>query len=215
LSIAVVSSWYGNVQDRIGPQPEQTVDAEWILVTDQHVESDLWRVVYEPRPELGSRMAAKHAKFRPDLYTDASTVVWVDAACRFADEHGLKRLVEWSGDALIAQWRHPHRACLYAEADASTGVWKYQHQNLAGQVDAYRAAGMPTGWGLWATGVIVRNSPLPEFGALWLNEQFRWSDQDQVSEPYALWRSNLRPSELPHHVFNNPALAWDYAGRRW
>jgi hypothetical protein len=217
MSVAVVSSLYGDAQDRFGTQPEQSVHADWIMVTDQVTPPDPgpWRFIHEPRPELGPRMAAKLAKFRPDLYTSADTIVWVDAACRFTDANGLERLIEWAGDALIAQWPHPYRQCLYAEAEASGGVWKYAHQNLTGQVLSYKAAGMPADWGLWATGVIVRNSPLPEFGALWLNEQFRWSDQDQVSEPYALWRSDLRPADLPHDIYTNPALGWDYAGRRW
>lgn len=220
MTIAVVSSWYGNGQDRIGPQPDQTIDAEWILVTDQPVVSDRWRVVHEPRPELGPRMAAKLAKFRPEIYTTAETVVWMDAACRFTDAYGLERLLEWADNASIAQWPHPYRDCLFDEAEASREVWKYGHQNLDGQVAAYRAEKMPERWGLWATGVIVRNGiesdpALAAFGQQWLNEQFRWTDQDQVSEPYCLWRWGLRPRDLPGSIFGNPALGWDYTGRKW
>jgi hypothetical protein len=218
VSVAVITSWYGNGQDRIGPQPPQSVDAEWILVTDQPVESDLWRVVHEPRPELGPRMAAKLAKFRPDFYTNAYTTVWLDAAARFKDEDGLARLIDWSAAMPLSQFPHPARRCLYDEAAVSTGVWKYQHQNLAGQMMAYKEQGMPLNWGLWATGVIVRNGPRSltrGFDDGWLAEQFRFTDQDQVSEPYVAWRTGVRPHDLPFGVFDNPAVAWDYAGRRW
>lgn len=218
MSVAVITSWYGDAQDRIGPQPAQSVEADWVLVTDQPVESDLWRVVYEPRPELGPRMAAKLAKFRPDLYTEAYTTVWLDAAARFKDEHGLERLIEWSYAMPLAQFPHPARRCLYDEAEASRGVWKYGHQNLDGQVKHYETDGMPRGWGLWATGVIVRNGARTQykgFDNAWLLEQFRFTDQDQVSEPYVAWRTEVRPHDLPHGVFDNPAVGWDYAGRRW
>ncbi len=225
MTVAVVSSLYGDAQDRFGPQPDQTVDAEWIMVTDLETPADPgpWRFVHEPRTELGPRMAAKLAKFRPDLYTDARTVVWMDAAARFRDRHGLERLLEWSRGR-ICQWRHPYRDCLYDEAEASRDVWKYGHQNLEGQVAAYRKARMPEHWGMWATGVIVRRclaedfydgTSLERFGDAWLTEQFRWSDQDQVSEPYCCWSQGLRPHELPHSIFDNPAISWDYAGRRW
>lgn len=219
MSVAVISSLYGSAQDRVGRQPEQTIDAEWIMVTDQPVVSDLWRVVHEPRPELGPRTAAKLAKFRPDLWTDADTTVWLDAAARLVDGDSLERLLEWAAGAAIAQWPHPSRRCLFDEADVSATVAKYAHQNLAGQTSAYAAAGMPRRFGLWATGVIVRNhvagGALEIFGDRWLVETHRWSDQDQVSEPFVLWQTGHRPADLPHAVFANPAVTWDYHGRVW
>lgn len=214
--VAVVTSCYG-AYDPMGDPPPQTVDARWVAVTDQPFESDVWDVVVEPRPIVGPRLAAKVAKAQPWFYVPQTKyVVWLDAAARLPDEHALERLLEWADGAPIAQFEHPARRCAYDEGEFSKAVYKYEDQNLAGQMAYYRSQGFPEQWGLWATGVIVYGPGLPaEFSDGWLAEMLRFGDQDQVSEPFVLWDLGTRPRSLPGNVFGNDAVHWQYAHRRW
>lgn len=206
--VAVVSSLYGGY-DVPPEQTPQDLEASWTMVTDDPSLYDpdgLWSVCVEPRPGVHPRLAAKVAKCAPWAYADADVYVWVDASCRLLRPDSLRWAVHQGARAVdgIAQFRHPWRDCVYAEAEEclAIGVRKYLGLPLERQAAWYRERGHPEGWGLWATGLIVytpgggRGRALQEFGARWLAEQLRWTYQDQVSQPVLLRDMDLRPLEL-------------------
>jgi hypothetical protein len=83
------------------------------------------------------------------------------------------------------------------------------------QADAYSLAGHPERWGLWATGVIARRhtDAVRELGVRWLHETERWSFQDQISQPYALRETGLRPQAFPGSHLATPWLAYEGSAR--
>jgi hypothetical protein len=216
MSVACISSIYG-AYDSPFIQPPQTVEAEWILVTDRWTDVPGWRVVVEPRPHTHPRLAAKVAKCLPWNYTDADTVVWLDGACRLLRENSLEQILIASGEHPLSQVVHPWRDCIYDEADASRGMLKYQQQPVDAQVEHYRSEGHPEHWGLWATGLIVRadgrhngmsKALNMDFGRRWLAEQTRWSYQDQLSEAPLLARSALKVNNLPFPLHGSGLFEW-------
>lgn len=216
MSVAVLSSLYGDY-DHVDPPPEQTVDAEWIMVTDQDLDAPGWRVVHEPRPHTHPRLAAKVAKCLPWHYTDADTVVWMDAACRLLQTDALEQILAAAEDAPLSQVVHPWRDCIYDEADASRGMPKYQEQPVDAQVGHYRVQGHPKNWGLWATGLIVRSDGNHrglakalnmDFGRRWLAEQVRWTYQDQLSEAPLLHDGILKVHDLPFPLHGSGLFEW-------
>lgn len=215
MSVAVLSSVYGGYDERSAPPP-QTVDAEWICVTDVEREIPGWSVVVEPRPDLHPRLAAKVAKCLPWEYTRADTTVWIDGSCELLHERSLEDLLAAADGEAFSQFVHPWRSCIYSEADASVGMPKYAGRPVREQVDHYRKQhGHPEGWGLWATGLIVRTADpggerrfLMDFGRRWLAEQVRWTYQDQLSEPVVLRSMGERPHELPWPLHGNGVVAW-------
>lgn len=214
MSVAVITSCYGDYDPIVSP-PEQSIPVDWICVTDTTTPPAPWRAIVEPRPHLHPRMAAKLARCRPDIYTDASVTVWLDAAARVKTPDTVERLVEALGDGQIAQFPHPTRDNIEGEADESSGMRKYDGLPMREQIAAYRHAGLPR-TGLWATGCIVRNaSPaVRALGDRWLGEMWRWGWQDQISEPFALWRTGITPVSLPWDLWRNPHIEWSYSGRR-
>ena len=218
MSVAVVTAIYGGY-DQLAAPPPQDLEAEWICVSDR---SDLdsqgvWKVISEPRAEaLHPRLAAKVPKCLPHLYTDASTVVWLDGSCRLKESDSLRRLAVANPLAPISQFEHPDRDCIYDEGAFSALLHKYIATPVHEQMAAYHEEGHPPHWGLWATGVIVRNYAAPGmeselldlFGQLWLNEQVRWTIQDQVSEAPVLRRFGIRPALLPGNLWTNDILSW-------
>jgi len=186
-TVAVVTALYG-AYDPLKDQPPQDMAADWICVTDNpEVSADPWRIVHEPRPHMHPRLAAKVPKCRPDLYTDADVIIWLDASFLATEEWFVRWCVDQLGAADIAQIRHPHRDNITLEASASIRLDKYRGQMCRQQVDHYLAAGNVRP-GLWCTGFAVRrNTPeVAAFGDRWLLEQVRWTYQDQLSQTACL-----------------------------
>lgn len=179
-----------------------------------------WQVVYYARPagEHPNR-AAKKPKVAPRMFTDAPASVWLDASFRVVSPRFVADVVTAAqeSESGIAQFKHPWRGCLFDEADASLELPKYRHEGatIAVQSAAYDRAGMPRGWGLWATGVIARrhDDPVFKWGLDWGQEIARHSYQDQISHPYACWRHGLRPVDLPGDHFHNSWLAYEGSAR--
>jgi hypothetical protein len=207
MTVSVLSSMFGGY-DHIAPPLPQTVDARWIMVTDEP-KVDGWEVVNESRPNTNPRLAAKVAKCIPFDYADTDVTVWMDAACRFTRPDSLERILAGApGD--IAQIVHPERDCIYAEAAHTLTYHKYQGQPVAAQIDHYRALGHPEHAGLWAGGLIVRRDTpaVREFGCRWLAEQVRWSHQDQLSEVPVARSMGIEIGTLPFPLQGSGVIDW-------
>lgn len=213
--VAVLTSLYGDYDPVLPPRPQHRDGIEYLCITDGQSEVPApWHPIIEPRPHLHPRMAAKVARCRPDYYTAAETTIWLDASARLGRGDSVDLLVDALGDGQIAQFTHPERDNVTAEAEVSAGMRKYHGQPMAAQCAHYRAEGMHGG--LWATGCIVRRNTdqLRAFGNTWLTEMMRWSWQDQLSEPYALWLHQLAPVALPGNLWSNTLVSFDYTARR-
>lgn len=219
--VAIVSAVYDSYDDLKPALPQAGAEADWVFVTDDPVigakESFRgWRVVYEPRPGVHPNRAAKHPKYEPWKYTDAPVSLWVDASFRIvSDRFAVEATAELTDQEPIAQFQHPWRDCLFAEAKESAGLAKYAGEPVLEQAESYRQAGHPEGWGLWATGVIARRhtEAVQRMGWLWLAETYRWSFQDQISQPYVLREKGLRPTVFPGSHLATPWLAYEGSGR--
>lgn len=217
--VALITAVYDQY-DTVKPVLAQAgLEVEWILVTDTVPDAAAaagWTIVHEPRPGVHPNRAAKHPKYEPWKYTDAPVSLWVDASFRIVSERLAVEATSGLTEAEpIAQFQHPWRDCLYAEAKESAGLAKYAGEPVLEQAESYRAAGHPENWGLWATGVIARQhtEAVRKMGWLWLAETYRWSFQDQISQPFALREKGLRPMALPGTHLATPWLAYEGSAR--
>lgn len=214
--VAIVSAVYDGY-DTIKPVLRQSgVDVEWILVTDTVPDADVargWTVVHEPRPELPPVRAAKTPKLEPWRYTDAPASIWVDASYRITSPTFALEVLALADP--IAQFAHPWRDCLYTEAAEVARLGMDPDGIAAWQVARYRKAKHPEGWGLWASGVIARqHTPaVKRMGAMWAREVEAGSSRDQVSQPYVLRKTRLRPVALPGSHLGNQWLRYEGSGR--
>jgi hypothetical protein len=194
--IAVVSSIYGSYDEPASPC-EQDVPCEWVLVSDRDYDCHPWKVVVEPRPQLHPRLAAKVAKARPDWYADADVYIWVDGNVLITAPDFVSWCLACLGESPLAQHHNPDRRELLDEANIAAGMIKYVGLDVVGQARHYTDGGMPPTFGVWWTGLIVRTAGCPDFGTPWLAEQTRWTYEDQISQPYVLWRLGMRPADMP------------------
>lgn len=217
-TIAILTAIYDSYDALKSTVPQDGVDVEWVCVTDDEdlkgeTHAEGWRVVYEPRPGIHPNRAAKHPKYEPWKYTDAPASIWVDASFRIVSSRFAAEAIAHADP--IAQFPHPWRDCLYAEANESAPMVKYAGEPIIEQAEHYQQAGHPERWGLWATGVIARRhtAPVRDLGRVWLEETYRWSFQDQISHPYACHQVGLRPSSLPGTHMSNPWLRYEGSAR--
>jgi hypothetical protein len=212
--------------------PQVGVDVEWVCYTDSEQLRDEcvhgpelhhptgWQIVHMTRgPEMHPNRAAKLPKVHPAMFTNAPASVWLDASFRVVSSTFVRDVlaVADGSPSGIAQFAHPWRHCLYAEALASVELPKYadQLETIGRQAQAYEAAHMPRDYGLWATGVIARHhtSDVLAWGGHWAREIGTHSYQDQISHPYVCWATGLRPASLPGTHLGNQWLAYEGSGR--
>lgn len=214
--VAIISAVYDSY-DTVKPVLRQSgLDVEWILVTDTVPDADAaagWTVVHEPKPGLPPVRAAKAPKLEPWKYTDAPASIWVDASYRITSPTFALAVLELADP--IAQFVHPWRDCLYAEAAEVARLGMDPDGVAAWQAAQYRKAKHPEHWGLWASGVIVRqHTPaVKRMGALWAKEVEAGSSRDQVAQPFVLRKSRLRPTALPGSHLGNQWLSYEGSGR--
>jgi hypothetical protein len=219
--VAIVTAIYDGYDELKPVLPQAGLDVEWVCVTDGAPLPDAeaargWSMVCEPRPGVHPNRAAKHPKYEPWKYTDAPVSLWVDASFRVVSERfAVEATAGLTDEEPIAQFQHPWRDCLFSEAKESAGLAKYAGEPVLEQAESYRQAGHPEGWGLWATGVIARRhtEAVRRMGWLWLAETYRWSFQDQISQPFALREKGLRPLALPGNHLATPWLAYEGSAR--
>lgn len=214
MEAAILTAIYDNYDTVKIPTGQLGVEIDWVIVTDNpDLAAPGWRVVMEPRSGVHPNRAAKHPKMEPWKYTDAEQSVWVDASFQITSSTFVLDVLSEANP--IAQFAHPWRDCVYAEAEESVKLPKYKGQPCLRQVARYRERGFPASWGLWATGVIARKhtAEVKNFGEHWLYECYNYSFQDQLSHPYCLWEADLRPYNLPGNHFTNPWLRYLGSGR--
>lgn len=223
--------------------PQEGADVEWVCLTDSKALHDEcepflngdtgygvyvnglrhptgWRIMYYPRHVIEHpNRAAKRPKVHPGMYTATGGSVWVDASFRVVSPRfAVEALaVANSTPSGIAQFVHPWRTCLYAEAVASMTLPKYAEERdvIQQQATAYSDAGMPQDYGLWATGVIARwhRPDVLRWGDRWAKEIRTHSYQDQISHPFVCWSTGLRPADLPGTHFANDWVQYEGSGR--
>jgi hypothetical protein len=219
MRAAVLSAVYDGYDTLKPVCPQVDADVEWVCVTDDEAlyrgDADPrgWQIVYEPKPGVHPNRAAKLPKMLPGDYTAADRSVWVDASFAVVSPTFVADVLT-VGDP-VAQFAHPWRSCLFDEAQVSAPIPKYTGEPILAQADAYRDAGHPPGWGLWATGVIARrHTPnVVAWGKAWLAEVERWTFQDQISHPYVCRLHRIRPVDLPGTHLGNQWLAYQGSDR--
>jgi hypothetical protein len=215
--VAVVTALYG-AYDTLKPVlPQTDLKVDWVLVTDDPTLRGGalgWRTVYLPRPGVHPNRAAKVPKLFPWEFTSATQSVWLDASFRVISPDFVTGALALADP--IAQFVHPERDCVYAEAEASAKLAKYAGQDFDAQTAEYRERGHPEHWGLWAGGVIARKHG--DVNIFNCSEQ--WNElithgtfQDQVSQPVALRCNGLRPASVPGWHLGNDWVRYEGSGR--
>jgi O-antigen biosynthesis protein len=101
---------------------------------------------------------------------------------------------------------HPERDCVYNEFKFSKKITRYPANIMKKQVLKYENDGFSKNQGLFALGAIFRKHNSPEIVKLmedWWSEIIEFSNQDQISFPYVVWKNKIKPSVSNIYYWNN------------
>lgn len=216
----VLTGIFGQYDNLVAP-PIQTVDADWICVTDRGFDApEPWRVMVldDGHPAMQyehPRDRTVWCKTQPWMLTYDPELIWIDANSILATDRFVEQASAYSA-AGFATYAHPDRDCVYDEARAALAIHpaKYADQPLLEQVAHYRTRGHPSHGGLYAVGTIVYDTSRDDVRELcsdWLAECERWSYQTQLSLPYVARLNQFPIATFDHHqIVGNP---WMTLGR--
>lgn len=201
--IAIYTSLFGQY-DKLCKIKPQSIGVDWICFTDREVEIEGWQCIAKPPPFDDPRRAAKWYKLNESFIEELSDydhTIYIDASAEILSRYFAE--IYLGSTQTIGFHRHPDRSSYIEEAKVSSRMIKYQNCDLIEQANKYYSE-LGRDDQLWAGGVIVRKNKTPKFDAIWWNEMSK-SLQDQISLPYAAFRSETVISPLPtsqySHIF--------------
>ena len=229
--VCVYTAIFGNY-DPLREVPKQDVPCDYVCFTDDPalVRPKQWRVVHAPiLPDLHPRMRSKffkilhHKIFSRGRLTYGRSwrerifggprydhTVWIDGSIQVKSPAFVREFIEHVGDTGWSMFVHPDRNCVYAEAELSKSMPKYQQQPIDRQMEAYIAEGYPAENGLIASGLIARSTSadLAAIESMWWDENQRWTYQDQLSLPVVLSRLGRSYDPVQKQLWANEWFDW-------
>lgn len=145
-------------------------------------------------------------KTQSHLLPDHDISIYIDASIRLKQSLNpiIAKFIQ--SDAQIMIPFHPQRSCTYDEANACIKLKKDKPALITRQMEQYRNARFPQGWGMVATCMIIRkNTPSVQlFNKLWNKEIVKGSKRDQLSVMYTSWSTGIPIEPLNINIYNNP-----------
>lgn len=189
-------------------------DCDFVCFTDDpDLRSDVWQMRPFDMFHVDPTRMARYVKTHPHVYfPDHEHSIWVDANLLLRGD--VRAFVDaLSDERPFAAFVHPHRDCVYAEADEIVARGGLDDERVVRrQVDGYRREGHPEHAGLVETNVLVRRHDDPRVVALmtaWWREIDNGSKRDQLSLPVVARRAGFDVAPLAPRgtsVRNHPAL---------
>lgn len=124
-------------------------------------------------------------KYEITLYIDASMTM---------KRPILQLLKSFRGGMIIGA--HPVRKCVYAEGLAVKAAKKAPPEIVNKQIAEYYENDFPCNFGVWSSGFIIRDKSTKEMCNIWQEKLDEHSHRDQLSLPWALWKTGIKPLEV-------------------
>lgn len=144
---------------------------------------------------LSPRMQARYIKTHPHLlFPGYRNSVFVDGSVLIVAD--MMPLFDQIGGAFLGVHTHPDRKNIYDEGKMVIALRRSEEGLVRRQMDAYRAAGFREEF-LYETKILVRRHQEDACVTLmerWWSELVQYSERDQLSLPYVVWKENARPS---------------------
>lgn len=169
---------------------------DYVCFTDMKIDDNLWimKNIPEELNYLSKVKQQRIIKILPQKYLpEYDFTLWLDANIILKENHTLTDFfTEYNKeDKPISFKIHPIRDCIYQEFDACLKYKKDTSDNMDYVRDRYLKEGFPEHFGLYETGIILRNNKdrrCCELMELWAKELKENSHRDQLSLNYCIWK---------------------------
>lgn len=169
-------------------------DVTYIAFTNRKdLLSDFWDVKYIDSIYESDRLMSREIKWKPTKYLpDHTHSIWMDSQCYFKFEP--KAIVEHflQSNFHTAIHHHTDHRSAYIEGMVSSYVYKTDKPEIVNrQLERYFKEGLPYEYDHYETGILIRknNEDSNKFSELVFKEIESNSIRDQISTPYAVWKS--------------------------
>ncbi len=170
---------------------------DYICFTDMDVTSDCWdiREIPEELVELSLVKQQRMIKILPERYlSEYDVTIWIDANMTLRES--LNDFYDaYKTNKPISFKKHPIRNCIYDELNACMRLNKDSSTIITDIKNRYKEEGMPENYGLYETGIIIRDNRdirTSELMNMWAKEVRDNSHRDQLSLTYCIWKLNCK-----------------------
>ena len=194
--IAIYTAFTGDYDNLKDPQFVDE-NCDYICFTDNpDFESDFWEIRLMEDSTLDNNRKAKQYKVFPNKYLpDYKYSLWIDGSFKIVGS--IREYINNFINSKMLVVVHPERDCIYEEANESIKFPRYSNYTINKQTENYASMGMPAHYGLPALGSIFRehNDPIiVDLMNQWWEEIIKYTNQDQLSFTYLMWKNNFQPS---------------------
>lgn len=209
--VAIFTALYGGYDSLMLPDQLEP-DIDYICYTDLPINSyGVWQIKASPYYHPDSTRMARYVKTHPhELLSDYDAVVWLDANIIIRGDIREYINILLTSQADMGLVMHPHRNCVYQEAEACKKLNKDNFDVIDQQIARYKEEGYPENSGMYETGFYIANhktSKMKKFFRTWWKEIDLFSRRDQLSVGWALAGSGVKTARLMSEdlsVRNNP-----------
>lgn len=177
-----------------------TPGCDYVCFTNNpNLKSDVWKIQLCDG-HIGNKRLSRWFKILPPEGYDQT--LYVDATFRILRD--LTPLLKSKTEGVYL-FKHPQRNCAYKEAEVVKDKKLDDERLINAQVANYQTEGFPENYGLWRCGILIRDSRNAKLNETWLQEVESYSWRDQISFPYACWKTGTTPkpilASLTDHYF--------------
>lgn len=201
------------------PLPKVLVEGfRCVMVTDDPEmdapEGSAWEIMLV-KPEENPHTHQRRLKICWwELFPDAETIIYIDANLHI--RHALKHLLPLHSETGFTTATHPHRKCVYKEAEACNERGKAPTHLIQQQTDEYRRRNIPRDGGMYQTGLMIRDNTeeVRSFCRTWFAELSKHTHRDQLSIMAAVHETGFRPAGIPWATVQRFATLTPHRGRK-
>lgn len=194
--IAVYTAFTGDYDNLKTPEFVDE-NCDYICFSDNpDLESDFWEIRLMEDSILDNNRKAKQYKVFPNKYLNKYKYsLWMDGSFKIIGS--MREYINKYINSQMLVVVHPERDCIFEEAHESIKFPRYSNYTISKQVEYYKFHEMPVHYGLPALGVIFRQHNDPTIVDLmnqWWDEIINFTNQDQLSFTYLMWKNKFHPS---------------------
>lgn len=185
-------------------KPEKGVD--YVCFTNnKQLRSRTWKIVQLDDAGINNRRLARKIKVlgHPAINDKYEVFVWTDADVVW--EKPIVEFTKFLKKRDFAIFVHHARKTTFEEAVACLKNRKDTIQNIRKVLDFYAKVGYPDDNGLFESTVFVKRNTAEVMKMLkeWYGIIEKYTERDQLSFSYAIWKVGLEVSPIPLNVWNN------------
>jgi hypothetical protein len=177
------------------------LDIRFVCVSDNpELKSSDYEIIYKPQQYSDVTKNARNIKLNGiEGIEKYDVAIWHDSSLMI-DCAKLVKLTGFAKTHMVSTFHH-RRYCAYLEAIACIDSGKDSALRITAQMFRYYMKGFPSNHQLHETGIMVLNCReyfKSELRSIWWNEIKNWSRRDQLSLPYARWKTGVEVGLLAH-----------------